>query len=304
MKKILFAVIATLGLSVNTQAQSLPILGLTGNARNASMGDVRLGEAKGMYIYTNPSSFVLDKEHKAYVSSSLGRLPKADAQSPKFGFASVGYRLGNHALMLGCRALDGIPFEQINSLGLKVKEIKPKDQTFDIAYATSVGKHFSGYAMLSVISTYNGYRRNVVAGSLGLFYRNEFGKGINYTLGLSLNNLGQDLDYGRDVVYKLPTTSRIGGSVNYTISENHSLGLHLEGAYLMYPKDKAEFTKSIGLEYNLYKHFSLRTGYHLEDGYNYYALGAGINFSDFVADFAYQKPTDGDILLLSLGFKF
>ncbi len=306
MKKILFAVIATLGLGANIQAQTLPLLGLSGDARSASMGEVRMGEAKGMYIYTNPSSFVIDKEKKAYASASFGKLPDANDKSPKIGFASIGYRLGNNALMLGYRCLSGIPFNQTNSLGVSVKEIQPKDQAFDIAYALSIDEHFSAYAMASVISTYNGYRRNVMAGSLGVYYRNKIklGQTINYTLGLSLNNLGQDLEYGQDVVYKLPTTTKIGGSASYTFSDNHSLGLYLEGSYLMYPKDMTEFTKAFGLEYNLFKHFSLRTGYHFEDGYDYSSFGFGVNYSDISVDFAYQNLKDNNTLLLTTSFKF
>lgn len=293
------------------ESRSLPFLELTPDARSAAMGGTLIGESKGMYLYSNPTSLLTDNS-KVYASYTFGLLPKTDGMHQSYHAASAGYKfLKKHAVMVGLRYLGGLSVPSFDLNGVRKKDIKPDDWSMDIAYTLKISEMFSAYMGAGLIQSYIGKTGYAFGVNGGVYYNNHFSfmkNSANYTLGLAFYDLGSKIKYGkRSSSYNLPTSTGIGGSVSLPFSHNHQLNVAVSTRYFMLPSDASAFTGGIGLEYELFKTASIRTGYHI-DSYssnnNYYSVGLGFNIKYFDLSVAYNLRDNKDYNILSLGLNF
>ncbi len=306
MKKILITVaFIAFGITAFAQGGTLPFLRVNADARNAGMGNVTMGEATGMYLYTNPTSFLQDSTQKIYGSYTLGLLPKIDDKQIMYHAASVGYKHGKQALMVGFRYLGGAEIAKINSSGVPGKSIKPNDISIDLTYTRTLTDKFSAYITGSFIQSNIGKTATTGSVSAGVYYRSAFtlgSKKVAYNIGAGVYDLGGEVKYSKKS-YQQPTSAGLGGSFSMEMAKNHDLNLAWTARYFILPTDASEMTAGLGLEYVLYKKVGIRAGYHMEDGNNITTVGLGYQHKMFNLNAAYQLAED-NTLLVGFGVRF
>ncbi len=307
MKKILITIVfSVLGIMLFAQSGTLAFLRLNTDARNAGMGNVGMGEATGMYLYTNPTSFLMDSTKTVYGSYTLGLPPKMEDKQVMFHSASVGYKRGKQALFVGVRYFGGMEVVKMNSTGTKRTVIKPYDYSVDVTYARDLGNNLSAYITGSFIESYIGKTAYTGSGSAGIYYRNAFTfahKNVTYNVGVGVYDLGGDVKYGKKS-YKQPTSVGIGGSFHLEDSPNHNMGLYWSGRYFVLPAEASGFTGGLGMEYEMYNMLAVRVGYHMDKKNSMPTLGLGIKQNCFALNFAWQVEKDYNSFFLGGSFKF
>ncbi len=290
------------------ESRSLSFLEYNPSTRAAGMGGTTMGDSSGMYIYTNPSA-VFNNNSKYYTSYSYGMFPKINESRQSFHAVSTAYKLfNNHSIMLGFRYFSGLSIPSFDVNGVQKKDIKPNDLSIDIAYAIRLNDRFSAYIGGSFIKSYIGKTAYTGGASAGVYYNNSF-KFINdkakYNIGFALYDFGGKIKYAKGNSYNMPTSIGLGGSISMPFSKNHMINAALSTRYFLLPSSAASFTAGIGLEYELYKLISLRTGYHLDSNKgndnNYYSIGLGLNIKCFAINVSYNINNNKDFNILSLG---
>ena len=166
-----------------------------------------------------------------------------------------------------------------------------------------------------------------------------------WTLGFNIKNIGSKLKYAESgFEYFLPTYLKIGGGYHIASSDNDNLSFYAEALKFLVPATDDQFNLptnsaiggifssftdapdgfseelkeilfSFGSELKFQDYFTLRAGYltqHKDKGYNnHITVGAGLNWNQFIVDFAYQSPItsyvvlrEDKVLKLSLSYKF
>ncbi|HSI68724.1 MAG TPA: type IX secretion system outer membrane channel protein PorV [Gillisia sp.] len=166
-----------------------------------------------------------------------------------------------------------------------------------------------------------------------------------WTLGFNLKNIGSKIKYAENGLdYFLPTYLKIGGGYHIASLNNDNLSFYAEAMKFLVPSTDNQFNLptnssiggifssftdaqdgfseelkeilfSFGSELKFHENFTLRAGYltqHRDKGYNnHITVGAGLNWNQFTADFAYQSPItsyvvlrEDKVLKLSLTYKF
>lgn len=313
MKKIIYIVLmAFLSLSsLSSLAQSsrpLPLLEINPDVRTSAMGDAYMGESKGMYIYTNPTS-MLFRETTFYTDYTYLHYPTIEDSRQRFHAASLGFRYRNHGLMAGFRYWGGLASERVGEDMIERKTIRPLDWTIDLTYAVMINDYFSAYVGGNFIQSYNSKVSHGFSGSVGAYYRNQFsfnnGNETNYTIGLAVQNIGQKVKYGT-VSYNLPSSVALGGSMDFELAEEHHMEVGLTSRYFILPSNAKSFTGGVGLEYSAFDIASLRCGYHWGDNSGYFTVGGGAQYKFIHLDAAYiiAKAKEFNILKVGVGFNF
>ncbi len=288
------------------QSGALSFLRLNTDARNAGLGNVGMGEATGMYLYTNPTSFLTNSKKTIYTSYTLGIPPKIQDKQILFHAASAGYKRGKHALLIGFRYLGGAEIAKMNSTGTKRRIIRPYDFSVDMSYTRDLGNNLSAYVTGNFIQSYIGKTAYTGSGSAGVYYRNTFtlaNKNIAYNAGIGVYDLGGDVIYGKKS-YRQPTSVGIGGSFHTQDYPNHNIGLYWGWRYFVLPLETLEFTGNLGVEYEIYKTFAIRAGYHMEENNNRPTIGLGVKQKWFALNFAWQAEKNYNTFFLGGNFIF
>ncbi len=290
----------------------LSFLDFNTDVRGAGMGNTTMGEAKGMYIYTNPTSLLNgDLNNKIYGSYTFGLFPPSNEGRQLFHAASAGYRFcNNHAIMVGFRDLEGLSIPGYDINGNSTANIKPKDMAMDLTYAYKFNEHFSAYIGGSFIMSTLDNSAITGGANAGFYYNNSFSLMKNrgtYTIGLSLYDFGGKIQYGNGDSAFMPASAGIGGSVSLPFHKNHILNAALSTKYYILPTTASAFTASIGLEYELFNIAAIRTGYYV-DTHNmqnsYYSVGVGLKYKFIGIDAAYCLRSNKDFNIIRLGLSF
>lgn len=287
---------------------SLPFLQINPDTRTSGMGDASMGEAKSMYLYTNPTS-IFQGDKKIYGSCTFGLYPSIDDSRSLFGAVSTGYKfLDRHAVMVGFRYFNGLETSLFDQNGNRTKNITPFDWSIDFAYAFNFSPALSAYIGGNFIQSYN-YKTAYTGGmSVGAYYRNKLNISKNeaaYTVGASLNNLGSKFKYGkRGIENDMPTSINLGGSILYPFNDSHKVNLAASTHYFLLPSDAKLAVFNIGAEYEMFNMGFLRAGYHIQKDNNGYAtLGLGFKFKFINVDASYLMAQDKDFNLMRLGLQ-
>lgn len=312
IKKIIITigVLAMCSLSVLGQSGSLAFLRLNADARTGAMGDAFMGESTGMYIYTNPTSFLLNTQNRFYGSYTYGMLPKFQDDRIMFHAVSGGYRIDSkQAVLVGFRYLGGAKIDKVGVTGVSRGTIKPYDYTVDLTYTRDLGNRFSAFLTGTFIQTYIGKTGFTGSASGGVYWRNLTKLGVlplNYTIGLGFYDLGGVVKYGNKK-YDQPTSLGLGGSFGLELSKEHHLNMAWVTRYYVLPSDASDFTEGFGFEYD-YKHMlAARVGYHFEDNNRHATFGLGYKLKNFRIDAAYKLSVEDDLddsIFLGLSMMF
>ncbi len=302
IKKIIVTVAILIGFVTALLAQGgvLPFLRLNADARTGGMGDATMGEATGMYIYTNPTSFLVDSTKNIYGSYTFGMLPKIGDDRLMYHAVSAGYKRGKHALLVGFRYYGGQEINKVTSGGLPSKKtIKPYDYAVDLTYTRDLGGRFSAYVTGTFLQSYIGKTAYTGSASGGVYWRNATdvsGTPLTYTVGLGFYDLGGVVKYGKNE-YDQPTSVGLGGSFGLELAEEHQLNLGWTARYFVnvMPKDACKFTGGFGAEYLFKNRIAARTGYHFENLNRHTTVGLGYSMDKFRLDVAYKISVEKEL---------
>lgn len=291
-------------LSLGAQSRILPVLENNNDVRTAAMGNTLLGNAKQMYLYSNPAALAYsDKTFSVDLSGEF--YPKVDAGRLRHYALSLGYKLGESSTLLG-----GVRYQGGLELDTPGRAIKPKDWTIDLGYAFRLTPEIMFYASGSYVKSEVGVSTSAWAFSVGAAYQ----KGIDISGMNSLLTVGaRFMDFGKAVKYSdawlphsLPTSLILGGDWGLELSDKHQLTYALSGRYFT-PKGSEALLVGTGLEYTYAQAISARVGYQLGDGPNRLTMGIGCAYKGLKLDVAYgyTKQIHGvNTLQLALGYTF
>lgn len=315
MLKKTFAILIFLGCVHSVCAQDnrpLPFLDINPDVRAAGMGNSTMGEAKGMYLYSNPTSILQgDVKRKIYASYSYGLMPEINNERESYHATSVGVRLFNrHALMVGFRYFGGLSVPSIDSNGNPKAAIEPNDWSIDMAYTFKFNNHLAAYLGGSFIQSTLDETSYLAGANGGVYYSNDFGFNADnavYTVGLGFNNLGAATmtDKGND--FTMPGSLGLGGSVGLPLCKNHRINAALSTRYFIIPSSAAAFTANLGLEYELFNIAALRTGYYMDTNASensYFSVGLGFKYKFVSVEAAYCFKNNKDFNNMQLGISF
>ncbi|MDR1755709.1 MAG: PorV/PorQ family protein [Culturomica sp.] len=299
-------------LGAAAQGQSVSFLGIAPDARSAALGGAGVATtADAWSLYWNGAKTAFSEKPGEIGYSYMPRsneFMKGSRQHAVGGY----YRLGERgSVLLGFRHSSAGKFEDPDGF-----DSKPMDFTFEAGYAYRLTEHFSAGANVRYLRSDLDLGENDVAHGaaldLSLFYRLNPGW-INdsslLTLGLTGSNFGPKIAYDEDK-YALPAAMRLGASFRVPFSDKHAVTALLEGGYRLAPSDMKEYEAVLGAEYAYDRYAVLRAGYHFGDiengGSDFLALGGGVRFSYFSADFSWQYANRGseardNLMRLSVG---
>ncbi len=287
-------------------SRPLPFLEVNPDVRTAGMGEAGMGVTRGMFLYTNPTAF-FQNYGNFYTSYAFGLYPKIADSRQTYHAASAGYKIfSRHALFAGFRYFSGLEVPRVGEDGIERKPIRPRDWAIDFAYAFNFSPHFSAYAGGSFIQSYNSKTAYTGSFTMGVYYNNSlqsFNKEEgSYSVGISVNNLGGKVKYGKNGTESdLPASVAAGGSVSLPFNESHKLNASLTMRYFILPSDAKAFTGGMGLEYEMFNVAAIRTGYHLGNDNNYLTVGAGFKVKFVNIDAAYMVASSKDFNLFRIG---
>ena len=297
-----------LSLEAQEQAAAVPFLNFPADARTTGMGTTgSVMPGNPFAVFRNASSAVFQKE-KARFGYSYTPWNRDLVSGSHLNAAGIYLHLNaRQTLLIGTRYFTHGKFPVTDENGHSAGDFNPKEWTLDLGYAYRLGNHFSLGVGLHYIRSNMGnsggakvatafaadlsatYHRPLCAGKTGSFW----------SAGLSVNHIGSKIKY-LTASYDLPVCLNLGGTLCYPFSDKQILTGNLELGYPEMLSDTRSFTWGIGAEYNLFRHYFLRAGYHggdkVKNSGNYATAGAGLEFKGANLDFAYWIAPAGAAL--------
>jgi len=288
-----------LSIVMNAKAQSrvLPVLESPTSPKSLSLGNSKMGNMDNVFIYNNPTALLNSTPINA--DYSLGFIP-TDGDTYLFHTLTAGYKTKRSGFMVGGRYLSMGSFDNWLDADMgdaALGKIRFYSYTIDLGYAYKLNDAFSlystvGYAEEKTISTIRAYRLDI-----GSYYNGNntlFGKDIDYSVGLSVANLGK-YTYRGNSDFLAPNV-RLGGSALMPTASNQSIELFLEGDVFL-PLSDNEFASSfsVGADYSFYKKYSLRVGGHCGEQDDFFSAGFGIKYSIFDFSFGSKIALRNDL---------
>ncbi len=267
--------------AVTGQFLKLPI-----NARATAMGNAQVALAEGaLSIPFNPagtlsiSSFAFGATYNQWWADISHSFVGAAVNLDDIGTIGVGLV----ALTTDDMLVRTPAFPEGTGEKFRVVEV-----AYTVSYARRISEQF-GIGLSAKIIRSNLYNEELKANSfafdIGTLYDVEV---LRTRLGISVNNLGQDLTYINET-YSLPTALRFGART--TILEDETNRLYL-ATQIGRPND-ADEQYHVGLEYTLFNTVSLRSGYRFNFDEETWSAGVGMSLSslgvDGHVDYAYTN---------------
>lgn len=307
-----------LSLKAQEQAAAVPFLNFPTDARTTGMGSTgSVLPGNPFAVFRNASSAVFS-EGKARFGYSYTPWNRNLLSGSYLNTAAIYLHLNTRqTLLIGARHFTHGKFPVTDGNGTPTGDFTPKEWTLDLGYAYRLGNHFSLGIGLHYIRSNMGHSggaktASAFAADLSATYRNILctsKSGSFWSAGLSVNHIGNKVKY-LTTTYDLPVYLNLGATACYPFSERQVLTGNLELGYTEILSDTQSFVWGIGAEYNFFRHYFLRAGYHggdkVKNSGNYATAGAGVKFKGVNADFAYWITPAGSPLKgtwqLTLGF--
>lgn len=287
---------ATVGIAgcitASAQTAAHRILELNPDVASLALGGTHLVTKTQNYLYANPTK-VFDIEKTLTINGSGEYFAKfKDMKRESFGSISAAYRLNDkHALFAGFRKLSGLKIARVNEVGQEVEDqlLRPAQMTFDAGYAFSFSDHLSAFATVSMLRSNTGRQSQSLFAGLGMSYTHTFdflGKGTHFEATLAGYNLGEDVEYDKNISYRLPSTVALGLGATMELNTDHSLGLQAQGARVT---SYSETQIGAGVEYIFRKKYALRGGYqHYNKDVSFTSVGLGWHIGHLTLEAAYR----------------
>lgn len=235
---------------VNT---AVPFLGFTPDARSAGMGDagVALRDADANAIYWNPSKLVYAKDPGGL---SVSYTPWLRNLIGDMYFTNIaGYKKLGKDQVIGVSLLyfDLGTINFTNTQGVSTGTFNSREYAATVSYSRRLFKNFSMGVNLKYINSnlaagYSGGSGGAIkpgataAVDIGAYYQNQVrdevsGRGLGWSYGLMVSNVGGKINYGSDQRYFIPTNLRLGGGVTYYADQLSKFNFILDFNKLMVP---------------------------------------------------------------------
>lgn len=242
-------------IEVNTVGTAVPFLRITPDARSGAMGDVGIGlsaDANAQFYNAAKIPFA-DKDLGLSLSYSpwLRSLGISDIF---LAHLAAYYKIGDIqsvSLSLKYFNLGNILFT--DAQGQEIRNYKPREFAFDVAYARRLGKRFSmgvGFRYINsnlasgeVLNTGEVINAaNAFAADISFFYQKdlEIGKkdlkGV-VRFGTTLSNIGSKVSYSNDAINQdfLPANLGLGTGFDIYPNDLHKVGIYFDMNKLMVP---------------------------------------------------------------------
>lgn len=218
-------------------------------------------------------------------------------------FADIKYTYTSYAQPLTDRTgisgsliyVDYGAFDGRDEIGQKINDPTASNMAFALTFGGRLRENILlGTNLKFIQEKLAGYSANALSADLGLLYYSNV---YDIFYGFTIQNLGTKLKFENES-FNLPLTYRAGVSIN-ALQNKMIIGIDLVNArdIKMYP--------AFGMEYNLFRSFSLRGGYTLEkDIGSGYTFGFGINTYLINLDYAFSPYGElGDTHRISFTLK-
>ena len=328
---------------------AVPFLTITPDSRAAGMGDLGVATSPDANSsYWNPAKYVFYKDEKADQDFNLGgALSYTPWLRRLVSDMSVNYLTGYKRLSKQEVVYGSFKYFDLGSMtfrddqGIVTRDVNPYELALSFGYSRMLSKrigaslgakwihsNLTGSVSVSqggqLVETQAG---NTIATDLGFFYQNQdirvSGKKSDLNIGATITDLGGKITYtSPENNQHIPTTLRLGSSLNTQIDMYNKIGVSLEFSKLLVPTPQADGTTdpkgnifssftdapggfkeemqevmiALGAEYVYANTLALRGGYFYENpnkgSRRYFTLGLGLMYKDFGFDFAYLIPTD------------
>ena len=302
MRKKFICSIILLGLTFGRSYAQLPtVLALAPDARSTGMADMGVATSPDINSqYFNVAKYAfLDKAGIALSYSPWMRKLSPDMNTL---YLAGHTRLGDNNYLSGSVSFFSLG-EIILSDGVVADTRNPSEWAVDIGYARRLTPNISlGMAFRYVSAVYADWdlfvisSAGAIAADVGAYFQYPVGK-HQLSAGLSVANIGTQLNFGGDTRVSLPMALRLGANYLFNLSENHalSLGAELNQPFIYGAKNSlSQALLGVGAEYDWQKMLFFRTGYLYSDknhgDRSHLSLGAGVNYMSIGFDISYWLP--------------
>ncbi|HEY0978208.1 MAG TPA: type IX secretion system outer membrane channel protein PorV [Flavobacteriales bacterium] len=240
------------GTRLNTITTAVPFLMIGPDSRSGAMGDAGVAlPADANAIHWNPSKLAFaenESEFRISVSPWLRNL----VPDMSLAYLSAYKKLKNKRSALGGSLryfnLGSITFTDIN--GQTIRDFKPAEFAFDLAFAQQFSDRFSGGIAVRYINSNltgglnvtgaNTKAGQAVAADVSFFYRNnemQLGdKDATFAFGLNISNIGNKMSYSETSQTDfLPINMRFGPCLTVEIDEYNTITFNADINKLLVP---------------------------------------------------------------------
>ncbi|MDO4692748.1 MAG: PorV/PorQ family protein [Porphyromonadaceae bacterium] len=310
--KYILRFLACFGLLICSYGQasaqySNPILTAPHDVQGAALGQVSI-LADEMPIYSMPSLVLRQKEDKRLrLAYSFGLTPEARSKQVQYyhRLASAYRFKDSQALMLGVRYWQGAPTPYVNTTITTLGVVVPQDWTIDVSYAYAFIPVLRFSVGVSYLNTYSSQTSHSVMAHLGASYEGalSFLKQGEYLVGLSANNLGSKLYFGKEKksVNTLPTYIEGAARLGCSPWLEHKIRLGMALRYYSTMSGAQAFVYQTGLEYQLRDIVALRLGGIYQEDNSQMTLGLGRDFGRISLSVAYSLHNYAQFNVLNAG---
>ena len=315
---------------LNTITTAVPFLLIAPDSRSGGFGDAGVATSPDVNsMHWNPSKYAFVKKQTGI---SISYTPWLKALVPDISLSYLaGYykfkKSGTVAASLRYFSLGDITFTDI--VGNTIGQFRPNEYSFDVAYATKLGDHFSGGGALRYIhSNLTGgiavegsqtHAGNSVAADISMFYQGDekeiSGKQSILRFGANISNIGAKISYSdRGEKDFIPINLKLGPSLHMQLDEYNEVSFALDVNKLMVPtpdpNDSSGEWKTQSIVSGMFGSFSDAPGGFREE-LREYNLGGGIEYwyakqFSFRAGYFNEPSTKGGrkFVTLGLGIKY
>jgi hypothetical protein len=245
---------------VNPVETTVPFLTIAPESRGGGMADIGAATTPDVNsMHWNPAKYAFI-DNKFGASFSYTPWLHSLVNDINLAYLSGYYKLGQqHTLAATLRYFSLGEVEFRNDQAELIKQAKPFEMAFDVAYARVFGKHISGGLAFRYINsnlasgaTVNGVDSKPgwsLAVDASTFYTNNIklgSKDAKLSFGLNISNIGKKISYGDDLHKEfIPTNMRLGGALAIDLNEYNSFTFAVDLNKLLVPTQPVYWPDSL-----------------------------------------------------------
>jgi len=235
---------------INTITTAVPFVMISPDARAGGMGDLGVASSPDVNsIHWNPSKLAFAEKKMGFAVSYTPWLRQL--VNDMFIAYLSGYSTlkGGQAIGTSLRyfSLGNITFTDVN--GNTIRDFRPNEFAFDLAYSRKLSNNFSGGIALRFIHSnltggtpvegQDSKAGNTVAADVSVYYQKEIEIGNKDAVlmsGLNVSNIGAKISYTQSGVKNfIPTNLRLGPGVKIKLNDYNELSFMLDFNKLLVP---------------------------------------------------------------------
>ncbi|CCH56784.1 hypothetical protein BN8_06169 [Fibrisoma limi BUZ 3] len=238
------------GQVLRAPTSAVPFLNFTPDARSGALGEagVALGDPDANALFWNPSKLVFAKQDKG---ASISYTPwLRELIGDMYYTYLAGYsKVGKNSVVGGSLMyFDLGTVDFTNAQGVQTGTFNSREYAITASYSQRLSQNFSLGVDLKYLNS------NLAAGSanpglqpgstaaadISAFYQNQVrddatGKGLGWTFGGMISNLGGRINYGGTERYFIPTNLRLGAGLTYYADQYNKFNFVADVNKLMVP---------------------------------------------------------------------